>query len=348
MSATATSARPAAATTEQPDHDVLIVGTGFSGLGMAIKLKEAGNHDFIVIEKADSVAGTWRENTYPGCACDVPSHMYSFSFEQNPQWSEMYAPQQEIRDYLEMCTDKYGLRSHLRFSTRAVSAQWDAAAGLWRAVLEGPEGERTVTARFVVSGIGGLHVPAKPHLPGLEGFEGPAFHSAEWDHSCNLSGKRVAVIGTGASAIQFVPEIAKQVAQLDLYQRTAPWILPKLDRSIPKAERRLYRRFPFLQNVYRQGLYWILELVILRGVTGRRFGRVFEWLGRRNVERLVSDPEKREKLTPNYEFGCKRMLMSNAYYRALDKPNADVVTSQSPRLGRARLPPPTGSSARWT
>ena len=315
--------RPAA---EHPDHEVLIVGSGFSGLGMAIKLREAGIHDFAIIEKADSVAGTWRENTYPGCACDVPSHMYSFSFEPNPEWSEMYAPQQEIRDYLEHCTDKYDVRRHIEFGVRAVSAEWDAEAGLWRCVTEGPEGRIERTARFVVSGIGGLHVPATPDFPGIESFAGDVFHSATWNHDVDLAGKRVAVVGTGASAIQFVPEIGPHVGQLDLYQRTAPWVLPKLDRHISRVERRIYRRFPALQRAYRRGIYWYLELIMLRGVRSKRFGQLFEWGGRRNIKRQVSDPEKRRKLTPHYEYGCKRLLMSNTYYRALDRDNADVVT----------------------
>jgi cation diffusion facilitator CzcD-associated flavoprotein CzcO len=308
------------------DHEVIIVGTGFSGLGMAIKLREAGIDDFILIEKADSVAGTWRENTYPGCACDVPSHMYSFSFEPNPDWTQMYAPQGEIRAYLEHCADKYEVRDRVVFNTRAVSAEWDEEAGLWRCVAEGPEGRVERTARFVVSGIGGLHVPAKPTFPGIENFEGDVFHSAAWNHDDALEGKRVAAIGTGASAIQFVPAISRKVASLDLYQRTAPWVLPKIDRPIPRFERRLYRRFPVLQRLYRWGLYWFLENVMLRGVQSERFGRLFERSGRRHLARQVKDPVKREKLTPHYEYGCKRILMSNTYYRALDRPNADVVT----------------------
>ena len=331
----ATAARPVAQPTGpvEPDHEVVIVGNGFSGIGASIKLKEAGIEDFVVLDKAESVAGTWRENTYPGCACDVPSHMYSFSFEQNPDWSEMYAPQPEIREYLERVTDKYGIRPHLRYGFTALSATWDEAAGIWHCVGEGPEGREELTARFLISGIGGLHVPAKPHLQGLESFEGAAFHSAEWDHSVDLTGKKVAVIGTGASAIQFVPEIAGDVGRLDLYQRTAPWVLPKLDRHIPKFERRLYKRFPFLQRAYRRGLYWYLELVIYRGITSKRVGRIFERAGLKNLERQVSDPVKRKKLTPGYEFGCKRMLMSNTYYKALDRPNADVVTEPIAEVG---------------
>jgi cation diffusion facilitator CzcD-associated flavoprotein CzcO len=333
MPATAHRAAASTATPLHPDHEVVIVGTGFSGIGAAIKLKEAGLEDFVVFDKAQEVAGTWRENTYPGCACDVPSHMYSFSFEQNPDWSEMYAPQPEIREYLERVTDKYGVRPHLRLGFRAVSATWDEGAGLWRFVGEGPDGAQELTARFLISGIGGLHVPAKPHLQGLESFEGPTFHSAEWDHSVDLEGKKVAVIGTGASAIQFVPAIAGHVGQLDLYQRTAPWVLPKLDRPIPKFERRLYRRFPLLQRAYRRGLYWYLELVMYRAITSKRFGRLFERAGLKNLERQVKDPVKREKLTPQYEFGCKRLLMSNTYYKALDRPNADVVTEPIAEVG---------------
>ncbi|MDQ3572866.1 MAG: NAD(P)/FAD-dependent oxidoreductase [Actinomycetota bacterium] len=311
---------------EAPDHEVLIVGNGFSGLGMAIKLKQNGVNDFLIIDKADSVAGTWRENTYPGCACDVPSHMYSYSFEPNPDWSQMYAPQPEIRAYLERCADKYRLRDHLVLGVKATGADWDEAAGLWRCRGQGPDGEVNLTARFLVSGIGGLHVPAEPDFPGIENFEGTVFHSAKWNHDYDLGGKRVAVVGTGASAIQFVPEIQPKVAQLDLYQRTAPWVLPKLDRRIPKLERALYRRFPSTQRAYRVALYWFLELVVLRAIKGERFGRLAEKLARTNLERQVGDPVKRRKLTPNYEFGCKRMLMSNSYYRALDRPNSDVIT----------------------
>ena len=311
---------------EAPDHEVLIVGTGFSGLGMAIKLKQMGVSDFLIIDKADSVAGTWRENTYPGCACDVPSHMYSYSFEPNPGWSQMYAPQPEIKDYLERCTDKYGLRDHLLLGTKAIGADWDESAGLWRCRGQGSGGEVSLTARFLVSGIGGLHVPSEPDFPGIENFGGTVFHSAKWNHDYDLTGKRVAVVGTGASAIQFVPEIQPRVRKLDLYQRTAPWVLPKLDRRIPKVERALYRRFPSTQRAYRVALYWFLELVVLRAIKGERFGRLAEKLGRNNLERQVADPVKRRRLTPNYEFGCKRMLMSNTYYRALGEPNADVIT----------------------
>ena len=267
-----TANRPTAstATAATPDHEVVIIGTGFSGIGAAIKLKEAGIEDFVVFDKAQEVAGTWRENTYPGCACDVPSHMYSFSFEQNPDWSEMYAPQPEIREYLEGVTDKYGVRPHLRFGFKALSATWDESAGLWRCVGEGPDGNEEITARFLISGIGGLHVPAKPHLQGLERFEGSAFHSAEWDHSVDLKGKKVAVIGTGASAIQFVPAISREVGQLDLYQRTAPWVLPKLDRHITKFERSALPPFPVpTARVSAAASTWYLELVMYRGITSQ-------------------------------------------------------------------------------
>ncbi len=327
MTATATRPAPAdAPEIEQPDHEIVIVGNGFSGLGTAIKLKQSGIDDFLIIDKADSVAGTWRENTYPGCACDVPSHMYSYSFEQNPDWTRMYAPQPEIRAYLERCVDKYGLRDHLVLNTKALGAEWDESAGLWRCRAEGPEGESAITARFLVSGIGGLHVPSAPDFPGIENFKGAVFHSAQWDHDYDLTGKRVAVIGTGASSIQFVPEIQPQVEQLDLYQRTAPWIMPKVDRGISRFERRLYRALPFLQRGIRYGIYWFLELVALRVVKSERIGRIAERIATRHLQKQVSDPVKRQKLTPNYEIGCKRILMSNTYYAALDQPNAAVIT----------------------
>jgi cation diffusion facilitator CzcD-associated flavoprotein CzcO len=314
------------------DVRTLIVGTGFSGLGMAIKLLERGDDDMLLIEKADTVGGTWRENTYPGCACDVPSHMYSFSFAPNPDWSQMYAPQQEIWDYLEDVADRYGVRRFIRFRTFFHGARWDPEAAVWRCELEGPDGRYELAARFLVSAVGGLHVPAKPDLPGLDEFEGEVWHSAEWNHDFPLEGKRVAVVGTGASAIQFVPEIVPQVAHLDLYQRTAPWVLPRIDRQIPRLERALYRRLPFLQRAYRWAIYWYLELVMLRAVKSQRFGRIFERLGLRHLARQVSDPDKRRKLTPRFEFGCKRLLMSNDYYPALDQPHVDVITEPIERV----------------
>src|SRR2546430_16085 len=200
-------------------HSVVIVGSGFSGLGMAIALKKAGRHDFVILEKDYDLGGTWRDNTYPGCACDIPSHLYSFSFAPHPGWSRMYPRQQEIWDYLRRCADRYGLRPHIRYGVEVNSAEWDEGAAVWRL---GTRAGDSYEARAVVLGVGALHVPAYPQIPGLERFAGPAFHSSRWDHGLDLTGKRVAVIGTGASAIQFVPPVAEQAARLDVYQRTPP------------------------------------------------------------------------------------------------------------------------------
>jgi cation diffusion facilitator CzcD-associated flavoprotein CzcO len=208
---------------------IAVVGTGFSGIAMGVLLKRAGIDSFTILEKADDVGGTWRENTYPGAACDVPSHLYSFSFEPKPDWSYAFSPQQEIQDYLRHCVKKYGLEPHIRFGQRVIGGEFDAASGTWTVKIEGREPLR---ARALVLGNGALHVPALPDVPGLHDFEGKVFHSATWDHDYDLAGKTVAVIGTGASAIQFVPQIQPQVAKLHLFQRTAPWVVPKPDRAM--------------------------------------------------------------------------------------------------------------------
>jgi cation diffusion facilitator CzcD-associated flavoprotein CzcO len=219
---------------EEKQMSVLIIGTGFSGLGMAVRLKEAGIEDFEILERAQGVGGTWRDNRYPGCACDVQSHLYSFSFEQNPDWTRMFAQQPEIERYLQGVAGKYDLLKHVRFGANVVAARYDESAALWRVQTE--DG-RSFAARVLVSGMGALSNPAFPKIPGLDGFTGKLFHSAQWDHDYDLGGKRVAVIGTGASAIQFVPQIVPKVGHLDLYQRTPPWIMPKPDRPISKLER---------------------------------------------------------------------------------------------------------------
>jgi cation diffusion facilitator CzcD-associated flavoprotein CzcO len=242
-------------------HDVVVIGAGFAGLGMAIKLKQAGEDDFVVLEKADSVGGTWRANRYPGCACDVQSHLYSFSFEPNPKWSRMFARQEEIRDYLEHCTDTYGVRPHIRFGEQVTGARFDEDESLWHIEVGG--GARSYTARIVVAGFGPLSRPAYPQIDGIERFQGTAFHSAEWDEDYDPTGKRVAVVGTGASAIQFVPRIAGRVERLHLFQRTPPWVLPKPDRPTTRLERRLFRRYPGLQRAYRRLIYWRLETRVL-------------------------------------------------------------------------------------
>ncbi|HET8643028.1 MAG TPA: NAD(P)/FAD-dependent oxidoreductase [Pseudonocardiaceae bacterium] len=304
--------------------EVAIVGAGFSGLGMAIQLKKAGRHDFVILEEAGDVGGTWRENTYPGCACDIPSHLYSYSFEPNPGWTRQYPRQQEIWDYLRHCTRKYGLEPHLRFRTRMVTAEFDDTCATWLLTTDGGE---TVRARALVGAFGPLHHPAIPDLPGLDRFAGATFHSARWDHDYDLAGKRVAVIGTGSSAIQFVPEIAPEVAHLEIFQRTAPWIMPKPDREITGFERRLFRLFPPARRAFRNLIYWRQEVAALGFVVNPRLMRLIERLARRHIERHVRDPALRAAVTPSYVIGCKRILISNDYYRALNRPNVDLTTS---------------------
>ncbi|MDQ6608123.1 MAG: NAD(P)/FAD-dependent oxidoreductase [Actinomycetota bacterium] len=311
-------------------HDVIVVGTGFAGIGMAIELKKSGEHDFVVLEKADSVGGTWRENRYPGCACDVQSHLYSFSFEPNPKWSRMFAPQPEIRAYLEDCTDKYGVRPHIRFGSELTGARFDEADGLWYVEVNGSESR--LTARVLVAGFGPLSRPEYPQIDGVERFEGKFFHSAQWDADYDLSGKRVAVVGTGASAIQFVPEIAGDVEQMYLFQRTPPWVLPKPDRRTTAVERLLFRRFPALQRAYRDSIYWRLETRVLGFTVHPKAMKAAELLGRLHIRRGIKDPELRRAVTPDYTIGCKRILMSGDYYPALDRDNVELVTGGVARV----------------
>ena len=214
-------------------HRIAIVGTGFAGLGMAIGLKQEGEEDFVLLERAGDIGGTWRDNTYPGCRCDVPSHLYSFSFAPNPDWSSTFSPQEEILDYLKGCAERFGVLPHVSFDTELETAEWDDGEGLWR--IETSTGP--MTANFLVAGQGPLSEPALPEVPGLEDFEGTAFHSAQWDHDHDLTGRRVAVVGTGASAIQFVPEIQPKVGKLHVFQRTAPWVVPHRNRPIRRWER---------------------------------------------------------------------------------------------------------------
>ncbi len=302
--------------------ETLIVGAGFSGLGMAIRLREAGMDSFLVIEKSEGIGGTWWENRYPGCACDIPSHLYSFSFDLNPKWSRMFAGWKEIQEYLEACASRHGVRERIRFKTPLKEAIWDEDAGLWRAVA----GDLKIAARVLVSGMGALHVPRFPELKGIETFAGPAFHSAEWDASVDLKGKNVAVIGTGASSIQFVPQIAPVVGKLSLYQRTPPWIVPKLDHPIGDKWRRRFEKVPGLMRMFRTFLFWGLEIRVA-GFLGNRWLRgLGEKEARKHLAAQVPDAELRAKLTPSYEFGCKRVLISNDFYPALARENVELVT----------------------
>jgi cation diffusion facilitator CzcD-associated flavoprotein CzcO len=308
---------------------VCIIGTGFGGLGMAIRLKQAGIDDFVVLEKEQDVGGCWRDNHYPGAACDVPSHLYSFSFEPKTDWSRKFAPQPEIHDYLRHCADKYSLRPHIRFDTEVASAEFDAGRGVW--TVRSTD-DRVFEARMLVSACGQLNRPAYPQLKGLDDFAGPRFHSARWDHDVDLRGKRVAVIGSGASAIQFVPQIAAQVGHLDLYQRTAPYVMPKPDRRYTAVEQQLYSRLPAAQRLDRIAQYWTHEV---RALAFTRFSgllKPYRWRFHKYLQRNIRDPQLRQQLEPDYPIGCKRVLISNDWFEALARPNVEVVTDAIERV----------------
>lgn len=308
---------------ERVETGVIVVGTGFSGLGMAIQLLKEGRRDFVLLEKAQDVGGTWRDNTYPGCACDIQSHMYSFSFEQNPDWSRSFSSQPEIWAYMRGVAEKYGLYDHVRFGQEMTGARWDADESRWH--VTSASGDEFV-GQFLVSGVGALHIPQIPKLPGIERFEGASFHSAQWDHDVDLSGKKVAVVGTGASAIQFVPAVAPDTENLTLFQRTPPWVMPKPDHEMPGWAKRMFNALPFTQRAYRNALYWMLEAraIGFNGPTGVM--KLAQKLAKWNIDRTVKDPGLRAKLTPDYVMGCKRVLISNDYYPALTRDNVEVVT----------------------
>ena len=322
---------------------IAVVGTGFAGLGMAIRLKQDGIDDFVVLERAQDVGGTWRDNTYPGCACDVPSHLYSFSFAPNPDWTRTFSSQPEIWGYLRGCAERFGVTPHIRYGHELLHATWDGEAQRWS--VETSRG--ALTADVLVLGTGPLSEPAIPDVPGLDSFRGTTFHSARWDHDHDLSGERVAVIGTGASAIQFVPQIQPQVARLHLFQRTPAWVVPRPDRPVKPWARRLFRRLPVAQALVRAFIYWLRELSVLFFKHPKLMG-MNEGLGRRHLERSVTDPELRARLTPSYRMGCKRILISDDYYPAVSQPNVEVVTEHISEVRPTRSSPPVGSSARST
>jgi cation diffusion facilitator CzcD-associated flavoprotein CzcO len=303
--------------------DTLIVGTGFAGIGVAIALMNAGITDFALLERAGEVGGTWRDNHYPGAACDVESHLYSFSFEPNPDWSRTFAGQREILEYMKHCAYKYGVYPYIRFGASVKRARWDERAGRWHVELS--DGKR-LSARVLVSACGGLSRPAYPDLVGQDRFVGKIFHSACWDHDFSLDGKRVAVVGTGASAIQIVPKIAPTVGRLSVFQRTAPWILPKPDRAIRPLERALFRRVPLAQKFVRQRIYWQREALAIGFVKDPRLLKAVEWVSRRYLKKSVKDSALRDRLSPSYAMGCKRILPTNDYYPALQRPNVELVT----------------------
>lgn len=320
-------ATPAAPARPWPDKPlaVLVIGAGFSGLAMAIRSRQAGLDDLLVVEKAEAVGGTWHENTYPGAACDIPSHLYALSFAPKPDWSRTYAAQPEIAAYLRGLVARFDLDRHIALSTAVTGAVWDATRSLWRVETDrGP-----LEARVLVSGMGALHHPAIPAIPGLHSFLGPLFHTSAWDHGVPLKDKRVGVIGTGASAIQLVPAIAPEVGRLVLFQRTAPWVMPRHDRPIGAPLQALFRRLPAARRLLRAGQFWLREAQAASGFT-RVSGltRLAEAASRYHLRRQVSDPALRAKLAPPYRFGCKRVLISDDYYPALARPNVTLETGR--------------------
>jgi len=304
------------------DALVAIIGAGFSGLGMAKKLKDAGIEDFVILEAADEVGGTWRDSKYPGAAVDVPNHLYSYSFEQNPKWTRMFSDSGEIQQYIVGIADKYNLRPKIRFNTKVVEAHFDEANNLWQAKTN--KGE-ILTARFVVGAMGPFAESRIPDVPGVKKFKGIMAHTAKWDNKIDLRGKRVAVVGSGASAIQVVPAVQPLVKELKVFQRTPSWIVPKADYEYSELEKMVYRYLPFTQKVRRAVIYGLTELLATAIVWDTPMTDLLERISRRHMEKAIQDPELRRKVTPNYRLGRTRMLISNDWYPALAQSNVELV-----------------------
>ncbi|WP_194815277.1 NAD(P)/FAD-dependent oxidoreductase [Nocardia sp. XZ_19_385] len=300
----------------------IIIGSGFAGLGLAIRLSQQGRNDYLVLERGSDVGGTWRDNTYPGAACDVPSHLYSYSFALNPNWTRSFSKQGEIQQYIRSVAERYDVLDKHLFNCDVTSARWNTETALWE--IESSQG--SFTADTVVSAVGALCEPALPDIKGINDFEGEVFHSARWNHDADLTGKRVAIIGTGASAIQIVPAIAAQVGHLDVYQRTAPWLLPRMDRPYLAAERFAFKHIPGVQRLSRAAIYAARETQVVGLTKLPAIMQGFELLAKAKLQFEIRDPELRKKVTPNFRIGCKRMLISNEYYPALSRDNVDVVT----------------------
>jgi cation diffusion facilitator CzcD-associated flavoprotein CzcO len=301
---------------------VLIIGSGFAGLGAAIRLTQEGRTDFLVVERGPEVGGTWRDNTYPGAACDVPSHLYSYSFELNPNWSRSFSPQPEIQQYLRDTARKYGVLDKHLFNTDVTLARWDAGTRRW--LVDTSNG--AFSADVLVSAVGSLAEPQLPEIEGIDTFAGEIFHSSRWNHDVDLRGKRVALIGTGASAIQIGPELAPTAGRLDVYQRTAPWILPRGDRPYTRAERLMFKHVPLAQRLSREAIYWSREMLVLGFAYQPRLLRVVQKIADKHLDRSVADPQLRKAVRPTWQIGCKRMLISNDWYPMLTRDNVDLVT----------------------
>ena len=308
---------------------ILIIGAGFAGLGAAISLKRAGFDRITVLDRGAEVGGTWRDNTYPGCACDVPSHLYSFSFDTRYDWDRPYAQQPQILAYLRHIADRHGVRPHLRLETEVQQAVWQEDRQLWQLQLAGGE---TLEGEVLVSAVGGLVQPSLPAIEGLADFAGPVFHSARWRHDVDLADKRVALVGTGASAIQIAPELAGVVAKLHIFQRTAPWVMPRHDRPYGRLKRWLYRRVPGLLRLNRWRIYAFNEVITLGFLGNRPMQRLMVWVATRHLRRQVSDPRLRERVAPSGLPGCKRVLVSDTWYPTLARPHVSLVTEGIARI----------------
>ena len=308
--------------------DTVIVGAGFGGLGMAINLERAGRRDFVVLERAGDVGGTWYANSYPGCQCDVPSNLYSFSFAPKHDWTHTYPEQPQILDYLRECVTRFGIKDRIRLNTELTEAAWDGDGRRWRLKTTGGE----LTARVLIPAPGVLSEPSLPLIPGLENFTGDLFHSARWNHDHDLTGARVALLGTGATAIQIGPRIQPMVQRLSVFQRTPPWILPHPDREVSERQKQLYKRLPILQKLSRATIYGMRETMVLGFVINPKFLKLQETVAKVQLRRQVKDPVLRKKLTPDYAIGCKRVLLSSDWYPTITAPNAEVVTEKIDRV----------------
>lgn len=316
------------------EYYALIIGAGYSGLGIAIKLKELGTNNFIVIERHGHVGGTWYANKYPGCACDVPSNLYSFSFEPNPEWSCFYSKQPEIEKYLEHCANKYDIQQHIQFNTTVTQLKWMDDKQIWQVTTRSNNQEKKIYARFIMAGYGLLSNASYPtDVLDIDKFEGQMCHTAEWNETIDFKNKRVAFIGTGSSAIQCVPQIQQtDVKELLIFQRTAPWIMPRVDWVVTEWEKKILRRFPIIQKFLRGLIYWLYESFVLSFVYRLPIRFITQELAKYNLARQVKDKELRKKLTPTWDLGCKRMLFSNDWYSIIQQPNVKIVTNRIRRI----------------
>jgi len=317
----------------EQQFDVIIVGAGFGGIGAAIQLSRMGYDDILIVDREDDLGGTWHVNRYPGLAVDIPSTTYSYWFEPNPYWSRLFAPGPELKRYADRIADKYDVRRYMRFNTTVEGARWDEDAQLWRVT---PAGGETLTARFLITATGFLSQPHTPDIPGIANFDGRIIHTTAWDESYDFEGRRVGIIGTGATAVQLIPELAKQVADLTVYQRTAIHVVPKIDFAIPEAMQRLFARVPLVHRALRWVTDTLFELMMVTGVLHyRQFRRLnIAAADLAKINRFVSirDKELRRKLTPDYDFGCKRPTWSNDYYRTFTKPHVHLETNSIERI----------------